>query len=160
MAELMYWGDDPVQLTQALTRINSSNPGLSATNGAGEKDIATYISAWLKRHSIETQWIEVVPGRPSVVGIVRGCDSGQTLMLNGHIDTVTLAGYEGDPLSGHIEGDKIHGRGTMDMKAGIAASMVALKRAREMALRETSFWQPLRMKRISALVQSKYSKPD
>jgi acetylornithine deacetylase/succinyl-diaminopimelate desuccinylase-like protein len=135
MAEATYWGDDPILLTQALTRINSSNPGLSATHGAGEKEIATHSTTWLKHHSIETHWIEDTPGRPSIVGVVRGQGRGQSLMQNGHIDTVTLAGYEGDALSGEIDGDNIHGRGTMDMKAGVAASIVALKRAKRMGLR-------------------------
>lgn len=52
-------------------------------------------------------------------------------MLNGHVDTVTLAGYTGDPLSGDIRGGAVHGRGAFDMKAGVAASLVAALRARE-----------------------------
>ena len=50
-------------------------------------------------------------------------------MLNGHLDTVTLAGYDGDPLRAELRGNQLHGRGSYDMKSGIAAMMVAAERA-------------------------------
>lgn len=128
-------GDDPVALTQTLVRINSSNPGLGSTPGAGETEIANFIAAWLEHRDIEVHWIEDVPGRPSVVGVIRGSGGGKTLMFNGHIDTVTNAGYEGEPLSGAIENGNVQGRGSADMKAGIAASMVAMSRAKHANLR-------------------------
>jgi acetylornithine deacetylase/succinyl-diaminopimelate desuccinylase-like protein len=56
-------------------------------------------------------------------------------MFNGHIDTVTLQGYNGDPLSGHISDGSIYGRGAADMKSGLAAAMVALVRAKVLNLR-------------------------
>ncbi len=46
-------------------------------------------------------------------------------MLNGHLDTVTLAGYDGDPLDPRIRDGSLHGRGAYDMKSGLAAMMVA-----------------------------------
>lgn len=52
-------------------------------------------------------------------------------MLNGHYDTVTLAGYDGDPLSATHRDGKAYGRGTCDMKSGVAAMMVAAARAAE-----------------------------
>lgn len=64
-----YWGDDPIQLTQVLTRINSTNVGLSSDGGAGESEIAGYIAAWLQYHGIEHSWIEKISGRPSVIGM-------------------------------------------------------------------------------------------
>lgn len=51
-------------------------------------------------------------------------------MLNGHYDTVTLAGYDGDALNPHIENGRLSGRGSFDMKSGVAAMMVAAARAR------------------------------
>lgn len=50
-------------------------------------------------------------------------------MLNGHLDTVSLADYDGDPLDPQIRDGKMFGRGTFDMKGGIAAMMVAAARA-------------------------------
>ncbi len=125
---------DSVGLTQALVKIDSTNPGLSKAGGAGEKAMAEYITAWLEHRNIESHWLEDTPGRPSVIGIVRGSGAGKSIMLNGHLDTVTTAGYEGDPLSGHIKDGAMYGRGVMDMKAGLAASLVALTRAKDASL--------------------------
>ncbi|KAK4044667.1 pyridoxal-phosphate dependent enzyme-domain-containing protein [Parachaetomium inaequale] len=126
--------EEPVALTQVLTRINSSNPTLSRTQGAGEVSITNYLCAWFAHRAIEHHRIETVPGRPSVVGIVRGSGGGASLMLTGHVDTVSLATYEGDALTGHLgmkEGKEVvFGRGTLDMKGGLAAGLSALLAAR------------------------------
>ncbi|CAM1503559.1 Fc.00g011500.m01.CDS01 [Cosmosporella sp. VM-42] len=127
--------DDPVALTQTLVQINSANPGLGSIPGPGETAIARYITSWLEHRDIETHWIEPTKGRPSVVGVARGTGGGKSLMFNGHIDTVTLMGYEADPLSGKIENGKLYGRGAADMKCGIAAALIALANAKKMALR-------------------------
>lgn len=109
-----------------MTRIDSSNLTLSAADGAGESCIADYISAWLAHRDIETHRIETVPGRPSVVGVIRGSGGGKSLMLNGHVDTVSLASYDNGPLSGHLAEKNgrpaIFGSGSLDMKGGIAAA--------------------------------------
>jgi len=102
---------DPIALTQILTRIDSSNPDLSSEAGGGESKIAEYLFAWLMHHDFEVHRLETHAGRPSVVGVAKGSGGGKTLMFNGHIDTV------------------VHGRGSFDMKAGIAASLVAVYRA-------------------------------
>ncbi|KAH9929398.1 uncharacterized protein B0H18DRAFT_996992 [Fomitopsis serialis] len=122
---------DPVMLTQILTQIDSSNPDLSEGAGAGETGIADFLCGWLAHHDFEVHRLEGTPARPTVVGVARGSGGGHSLMLNGHVDTVTLAGYAGDPLSGEIRDGAVHGRGTFDMKAGIAASLVAALRARD-----------------------------
>ncbi|KAI0906396.1 tryptophan synthase beta subunit-like PLP-dependent enzyme [Ustulina deusta] len=118
--------DDAVALTQTLVQIDSVNPTLVPVPGGGETAIARYIKAWLEHRDIESHWIEPIQDRPSVVGVVRGTGGGKSLMFNGHIDTVTLSGYDGDPLSGHIKDGKLYGRGAADMKGGVAAGLVAL----------------------------------
>lgn len=121
--------DNPVELTQILTTINSSNPDLSEAVGGGETAIANYIDAWLQHRGMESHWIEAQSGRPSVVGVLRGSGSGKSLMINGHIDTVSLSTYNsGDPLSGELRNGRIYGRGCLDMKAGVAAGMAAMAR--------------------------------
>ncbi|ROT38578.1 Zn-dependent exopeptidase [Sodiomyces alkalinus F11] len=126
--------EDATSLTQALVRINSAVPGTGTVQGPGETEIAQFIAAWLEHRDMETHWIEPTPGRPSVVGIVRGTGGGKSLMFNGHIDTVTTASYSGDPLSGVIQNGKLYGRGSADMKSGLAASLVALAEAKKTPL--------------------------
>lgn len=126
--------NDLVVLTQTLVQINSASPSLGSVPGPGEVEIARYITAWLEHRDIETHWIEPTKGRPSVIGVARGTGGGKSLMFNGHIDTVTIMGYEDDPLSGKIVNGKLYGRGAADMKCGIAAAMVALANAKALNL--------------------------
>src|SRR5690606_23225844 len=91
--------------------------------------IADACARWLERHGFEVHRLESAPGRPSIVGIARGAGGGKSLMLNGHYDTGTLAGYDGDPLEPRLENGRLHGRGAFDMKSGVAAMMVAAARA-------------------------------
>ena len=121
---------DPIDLAAALVRINSVNPSL-IPGAAGEGEIADYCQRWFAHHGFETQRLENTPGRPSILGICRGSGGGTSLMLNGHLDTVTLAGYDGDPLEPRIADGRLYGRGAFDMKSGVAAMMIAAVHARE-----------------------------
>ena len=104
--------------------------------GAGETAIADFCSAWLGERGFEVHRLEERPGRPSIVGIARGSGGGRSLMFNGHFDTVTLAGYDGNPLDPVIGDDgRLYGRGSFDMKGGVAAMMVAAAHAKAQNLR-------------------------
>jgi acetylornithine deacetylase len=116
--------DDPATLLQNLVRIDSVNPGL-VPGAAGEAAIASFTASWLGSRGFEITKLESTPGRPSIVAVAPGTGNGKTLMFNGHLDTVTLAGYDGKPLDPEIKDGRMYGRGTFDMKAGIAAMMVA-----------------------------------
>jgi len=124
--------DDPETLTQALVQINSAN---ARTGGPGESEISQYVAAWLEHRNFETHWIEPTKGRPSVIGVARGSGGGKNLMFNGHTDTVTIASYEGNGLGGEIRDGKLYGRGSADMKSGLAAMLVAAARAKQDPLR-------------------------
>lgn len=68
-------------------------------------------------------------GRPNVVGTLKGKGGGRSLILNGHIDVVTVGDrerWEYDPFGAEQVGDKIYGRGTSDMKGGLIAMTKAL----------------------------------
>ena len=124
------------ELTQLLTelvRINSTNPDLVAS-GAGEREIAGYIAAWAERYGLEAHIVEPVAGRPSVVIVARGAGGGRSLLLNGHLDTVGVAGMD-DPFGARIEGGNLYGRGSYDMKGGVAAALWAAARAKQRGLR-------------------------
>src|SRR5918997_1153023 len=71
---------------------------------------------------------------PSLVpGGAGGAGGGGTLLLCGRLDTVNVDGMT-DPHRPRIEGDRLHGRGAYDMKAGLAAALVAAREARGLGL--------------------------
>ncbi len=109
-----------------LVRINSVNPDISA-GGAGEAEIADYVAEALRRAGMEVRAYELAPRRYNVVGIRRGADSGKSLMWNAHLDTAGANGME-RPFQPELRGDRLYGRGSQDMKGGLAA-MIAAARA-------------------------------
>lgn len=115
---------DPLELLRQLVRIDSVNPDL-VPGAAGESAIADFVGDWLGARGFTIHRLEERPGRPSVVAVAAGTGAGRSLMLNGHLDIVTLTGYDGEPLDPVETDGKLFGRGTFDMKAGIAAMMVA-----------------------------------
>lgn len=118
----------PADLTARLVTIDSVNPGL-VPGGAGESAVAAFCAEWLTAHGFEVHLLDERGGRPSVVAVARGTGGGRSLMLNGHLDTVGLAGYDGDPLEPRVQDGRMSGRGAFDMKGGLAAMMVAAARA-------------------------------
>lgn len=119
---------DPVELTQQLIGINSISPDL-APGAPGESTIADWCAAWLADHGFEVDRVEDTPGRPSVIATARGTGGGRSLMLNGHLDTVGVDTYDGDPFAGELRAGSVYGRGAFDMKGGVAAIMAAAARA-------------------------------
>lgn len=124
---------DLIELLQQLVSIDSINPAL-VPGAAGEEKITRFIAAWARDLDLEVEIIETVAGRPSVVAIARGTGGGQSLILNAHTDTVGVAGMTA-PFTPRIEGGRLYGRGSFDMKSGLAAAMIATAKARELGLR-------------------------
>src|SRR5215468_693060 len=116
-----------LDLLDALVRIDSVNPGLDPA-GAGETQIAAWIARWGRSAGLRVDVLEGTAGRPSV--IVRGGEDhgGRRLLLCGHLDTVGLAGTR-DGLTPRVEGDRLYARGAYDMKAGLAAALIACRDA-------------------------------
>ncbi|WP_241981138.1 M20/M25/M40 family metallo-hydrolase [Cryobacterium algoritolerans] len=121
-------GDDPIDVMRCLIGIDSVNPDL-VQGAVGEAEIAAWCSRWLAGRGFEVHHLEECPGRPSIVGIFPGTGGGRSLMLNGHLDTVGVAGYRGDPFAGERPDGQVLGRGAFDMKGGVAAILVAAARA-------------------------------
>ncbi len=113
----------PARLLADLVAIDSVNPAL-VPGAAGEAEIAAYVAAWLGKRGLEVTVIDDPVGRPSVVGIARGTGGGAALMLNGHIDTVGVAGMVG-PHEPRVRDGRLYGRGAYDMKGGLAACLLA-----------------------------------
>jgi acetylornithine deacetylase len=110
-------------LLARLVAIDSVNPAL-VPGGAGEAEIAAFVAAWLSEHGLEVTVDEPIPGRPSVVGVARGTGGGRSLMLNAHLDTVTVDGMD-RPHEAVVRDGRLYARGAYDMKGGLAAIMVA-----------------------------------
>ena len=118
------------ELVGALVSIDSVNPDL-VPGGAGEAEVAAFVAGWMRDAGLEVELDEAAPGRPSVVGIARGSGGGRSLMLNGHIDTTGVEDME-RPFEPVVRDGRLYGRGGYDMKAGVAACMLAAERlARE-----------------------------
>lgn len=116
--------DETIRLLRDLIAIDSVNPSLVA-GGAGEGQIADAVASELRAMGVDVEVTEVRPGRPNVLGVVEGRRPGRSLLLCGHLDTVGVAGMEApfDP----IERDgRIYGRGSQDMKGGLAAMIGAI----------------------------------
>jgi len=125
--------DDVIDLVSRLVAIDSVNPSL-VPGGAGESEIAAFVAGWAREHGLEAEVLEETPGRPSVLVRARGTGGGKTLLLCGHVDTVTVAGMVDAPHAPRIDGDRLHGRGAYDMKAGVGAALLAAREAAALGL--------------------------
>ncbi len=111
----------PLQLTRDLLHFNTINlPGM-------EKDCAWHLGKLLEAAGFEVKYHEFAEARTSVVATVGGRHEKPPICFTGHIDIVPLgmAAWSKDPFAGETDGDKLYGRGSTDMKSGIAAFVVA-----------------------------------
>ena len=111
------------RLLATLVSIDSVNPML-VPGGAGEAEIAAFVAQWFTDRGVPVAVSEAAPGRPNVIARA-GAGGGRTLLLLAHTDTVGTGGMEA-PFEPRIEGENLHGRGSYDMKAGLAAVMDAV----------------------------------
>jgi acetylornithine deacetylase len=123
---------DVAELTARLVAIDSVNPSL-VDGGAGETEIAAFVAGWARDSGLEAQVLEETAGRPSVLVTAAGAGDGPTLLLCGHLDTVNVEGMT-DPHTPRIDGDRLYGRGAYDMKAGLAAALIACREAAKLGL--------------------------
>jgi succinyl-diaminopimelate desuccinylase len=118
--------DELITLTRDLVRIPSVvRPGdPSATEAA----VAAHVERWLRAEGFDVEVQEVAPGRPNVLGGIGDAAAGPTLLLEGHTDVVTegnAAEWSRPPFGGDLVDGRIYGRGSADMKSGVAAAMLA-----------------------------------
>jgi acetylornithine deacetylase len=120
--------DELIGIVQDLVRIPSENPKLTGLPPEGEAKVQDYVGALLDQvGAVPDRW-EPIPGRPNLVGTISGTGGGPSLALNGHVDVVP-AGDHTDwtypPYAAEIHDEKIWGRGSLDMKAGVGAMLFA-----------------------------------
>jgi acetylornithine deacetylase len=114
-----------IETLRNLVQINSINPKLVA-DGPGEEEIAHYIAEVFREFHLEPDVVELDPGRFNVVAVLKGAGEGRSLMFNGHMDTVGVQGMTA-PFSAEIRHGRLYGRGSQDMKGGLAAMLAAAK---------------------------------
>ncbi len=113
---------NPVALTQELIRFNTINPP------GNEDQICDYLQGILESVGYECRKVEFAPRRTSLVAKIGACTpSKPSICFTGHVDVVPLGArpWKFEPFNGTIDDGKLYGRGSSDMKSGIAAFIVA-----------------------------------
>ncbi len=114
-----------IDFVQRLVRIPSVN---RPEDGLSEQPAADEVAAEMRSFGWEPEVIEVAPGRPNVMCTVEGGLPGPTLMFEGHTDVVTEGDpseWTHDPFGAEIVDGRLYGRGSADMKSGLAAMIHA-----------------------------------
>jgi succinyl-diaminopimelate desuccinylase len=114
---------DAVALTRDLLRIDTVNPP------GRERECARHVGTLLEGWGFRVDYHEFADARTSVIARAGGSESKPPLCLTGHMDTVALgvSPWTHDPFAGETDGDRLYGRGSSDMKAGIAAILLAAR---------------------------------
>ncbi len=115
---------DVLRTLADLVRINSVNPAYEG--GQSEAGIVGYLSRFFQEHGIATRLEEALPGRPNLIAVVPGRRSGRCIVFEAHTDTVSVEGMTIPPFEPVVTDGRLHGRGSCDTKAGLAAMMHAL----------------------------------
>jgi acetylornithine deacetylase/succinyl-diaminopimelate desuccinylase family protein len=114
--------EEVVEICRDLVRTPSENPP------GNEEEVAKVSQRWLERLGLPFESVEPLPGRVSTISSWSNGD-GPTLLFNGHYDVVPVPDarqWPHPPFSGEVVDGKLHGRGSCDMKAGIAACLAAV----------------------------------
>lgn len=115
---------EAVQFLQSLIHINSVNqPG-------NEKRVAEVIKTYLASSNLHVELDDLGNNRANIfVTYPNVATDEKYLVYSGHLDTVPTGKveWEHDPFSGKVVGNKVYGRGTTDMKGGVAAMILALE---------------------------------
>lgn len=112
---------DSVALAQKLIQFPSLNPP------GEEAELVAYLSSFLENAGLSVEIFEFAPNRPSIVAKTPSKEGTNPLVFGGHIDVVPLgdAEWQFDPFAADIYDGKMYGRGSSDMKCGIAAAVAA-----------------------------------
>lgn len=116
-----------VQLTQDLVRIRTINPP------GDEAKAATFVADWMQQNDMAAELVShAEDGRASVVGGLDGQGERRAVLFSGHLDTVPAGdNWEHEVLAADIDDGKIWGLGTTDMKAGVAAMLMAMRAVKQ-----------------------------
>lgn len=139
--------DDAVAFLRNIVQI----PSVTGDESAIQKYVSGYmmdmgldIDMWetdwdkLKEHPGYRPVARGYEGRPNIVATLAGTGGGRSLLLNGHTDVIPVGdggGWSDNPWSGAIKEGRIYGRGSCDMKSGVASHIFAVKCIKELGIR-------------------------
>ena len=123
-----------LDLAAALVRLRTVNEPDAAQI---EQPAADLVAETMRGYGWDVSVCDAAPGRPNVVAVIEGSGPGRTLMFEGHTDVVTegdTSAWTFDPYSGDVVDGMLRGRGSADMKSGVAAMIHAAR-----AVQQTGF---------------------
>lgn len=138
---------DARALASALVRIDSRNPTL-APGAPGERECAQFLGDVLHEWGFHVELQDVVPGRPNLIARIGSPRGGRSLMFNGHLDVVGTENMDHAPWSAEERDGRMYGRGSADMKGGVAAMCAGAWRAARAGIRGEIF--------IAAVIDEEY----
>jgi acetylornithine deacetylase/succinyl-diaminopimelate desuccinylase family protein len=123
--------EEIVALTRGLVNYDTSNPP------GNEEAAAHFLGDYLARAGIAVEYLQVEPDRAILLARLPGRESTGHVVLSGHLDVVPAQepGWTYDPFTATLVGDRLIGRGTADMKGGLAAMAVAMLTLRRSGFR-------------------------
>ena len=125
---------DARALARALVRVDSRNPSL-VRGGPGELECVQLLQGVLHAWGFWTEIQDAAVGRPNLFARIGTPRGGRSLMFNGHLDVVGTEGMTHPPFSADEREGRLYGRGSADMKGGIAAMCAAAWRAAKVGTR-------------------------
>ena len=113
---------NPVRLLQRLVQFDTTNPP------GNESECISFINHLLAKASVETKVLARSPERPNLIARLPGQGNAPPLLLYGHVDVVTTEKqqWQHPPFEGKLVDGYVWGRGTLDMKGGIAMMLTTL----------------------------------
>jgi len=116
---------EAVEFLQALVRIPSVNPSQAA-----EAPLADYLAEQMESIGMQVRQMEPAPNRKSNLGCLEACPGGATLLFDSHLDVVPAGdpgSWQRDPFGAQVVDGRLYGRGSKDMKSGMAAAFQAIE---------------------------------
>ncbi|HLQ62878.1 MAG TPA: M20/M25/M40 family metallo-hydrolase, partial [Candidatus Acidoferrales bacterium] len=116
---------DPLEIAQRLIRFDTTNPP------GNERECVEYVRGLLQGAGLASELYGGTPERPNLVARLKGRGQAPPLLLQGHVDVVTTDGqaWTRPPFEAVVEDGWLWGRGTLDMKGGVAMMVSAFLRA-------------------------------
>jgi len=112
-------------LLETLIRFRTPNPP-----GGNEKEAQEWIAGRLRKLGLKVDIFDALPGRPNVVGVLKGVGRGKSVILNGHIDVCEdrlVDKWRRNPYDPYLEGGALVGKGSTDMKSALASFLFVLE---------------------------------